>query len=491
MNRICLVVCIVAGLVALACDGPTGKPRPADAAAAPPNAVSPHKEPPQPADKDRGASGGRPAARDDAHPLAPASSGGKNLLSPDDFTFVGSYPFSAEKQATYGMGLTCRRVKGELRFLTVSYSGEVKAQLIEFALPAEVGQKITALTGTWDDVWSPAPHPNIGGGDQYGLWWEDQGDGKGRLWTTHCTDYPSDDGINATQALAVRTLEADGKVSDLKGEYGFKGVGQRAIYGGVQPIPQWFRDKYDVSQPYAVGWGGYTSRMAQGLVPSLGLEVLAIPDVTSYKADSVIPTKDFKILADHRSGTTNAKDWYASKKPTKFDRGQRNADVVNYYEGGDKRQNPSSPPSDPPAAGAQWQSPAPDGFGRFVWGDSYYNTGCWIDGPDKGGFIVIGSFAKGKAYYQTSTLNNSGRHAELQIFDPHDFGKVIQGKKDPWAVQPAASKLLTDDLTPLGLLIPSSGNSPGGAVAGATFDPTTKLLYLWCSCCLVVYKVNC
>jgi hypothetical protein len=229
----------------------------------------------------------------------------------------------------------------------------------------------------------------------------------------------------------------------------------------------------------------------------MGLMMLAIPDVTTYKENSVLPTRDFKILADHRSGTV-APDWYADRKPTRFDRGRRNADVVNYYDGGDKRQNPNTPPSGPPAAGAQWLSPAPDGFGRFVWGDSYYNTGCWIDGPRKGGFVVIGSFARGKAYYQTSTLNNSGRHAELQIFDPNDFGKVLQGKLSPRKVQPAASKLLTADLAPLGLLIPSSGNNPSGAVAGATFDPVTRLLYLWCpgvngkyGCCLAVYKVYC
>ena len=272
------------------------------------------------------------------------------------------------------------------------------------------------------------------------------------------------------------------------------------IYGGVQPIPQWFRDKYKIDQPYALGWGGYTSRMAKGRISSLGLMALAIPDVTTYAPNSDIPVKDFKILADHRSGTAHDKDWYAAGKPSSFDRGQRNADVVNYYDGGDKRANPSSAPSGPPVPGGQWLSPAPDGFGRFVWGDSFYNTGCWIDGPNKGGFIVVGSFAKGKAYYMDSTLNSEGRHAELQIFDPNDFGKVLQGKMNGWNVQPAGTKLLTADLAPLGLCYATSGNNPLGGVAGATFDAKTALLYLWCpmidakasnGCRLVVYMVKC
>ena len=405
------------------------------------------------------------------------------------------------------MGLTCRRVKGQLRFLTLSYSGSINtpSRLIEFALPGDVGKGITTLTNHWDDIWSPLPHPNVGGGDEYGFWWEDQGNDNGRLWTTHCTDYPSEakpagsnTGTNNPFAIAVRTLNADGTIAHLTGEYGFEGVGQRAIYGGVQPIPQWFRDEYKVAQPYAVGWGGYTSRMAQGLVPSMGLMMLAIPDVTSLPANSVIPAKDYTILADHRSGTTHTKDWYASGKPSSFDRGQRNADVVNYFDGGDTRPNPKSAPSDPPVADARWMSPAPDGLGRFVWGDSFYNTGCWIDGPKKGGFVVVGSFAKGKAYYMGSTLHNEGRHAELQIFEPNDFGKVLQGTMDPWNIQPVGSKLLTSDLAPLHLLYPTDGNNANGAVAGATFDPTTKMLYLWCTqvngkygCCLVVYKVNC
>ena len=38
----------------------------------------------------------------------------------------------------------------------------------------------------------------------------------------------------------------------------------------------------------------------------------------------------------------------------------------------------------------------------------------------------MGSFAKGKAFYMSSTLHNEGRHAELQIFDPNDFGKVLK-----------------------------------------------------------------
>ena len=68
-------------------------------------------------------------------------------------------------------------------------------------------------------------------------------------------------------------------------EYGFEGVGQRTIYGGVQPIPSAFRVQYGISRPYLVGWGGCASRLAADLVTSLGFMALAIPDVTTYPTD--------------------------------------------------------------------------------------------------------------------------------------------------------------------------------------------------------------
>lgn len=441
--------------------------------------------------------------------LLPANVVAPGLLTGDDFTFLGSYPFSADNQAAYGMGLTCRRVNGQLRFLTFDYSGAASspghadARLIEFALPATLGGSITTKLTTWLDIFSPLSIPNVGGGDEYGLWWEDQGngnDGVGRLWTTHCADYPGDPnpagsntGTNQPLALATRTLNADGTIANLQGQWGFTGIGQRAIHGGIQPIPQWFRDQYGITQNYLCGWGGYTSRMAQGLGPSLGLMAVAFPEPTTYAANTIIPTTDFRILTDHRSGTTQS-----DYNPIIGDRGRRNYSVTNYYDGGDTRPNPTTSPTFPPVSGARWLSPSPDGFGRFVWGDSFYQTGCWIEGASKRGFVAVASLSTGRAYYMTSTLHCDSRDAELQIFDPNDFGKVLQGVIHPWQVQPADTKLLTPDLKPLGFLYGHAGNSPAGAVAGACFDAPTKTLYLWLTqknsgygCVLAAYRVNC
>src|SRR5947199_6040382 len=107
MNRVFVFGCIVAGSSALGLGGLPARTGPTASAGPPPKETL----------------------------------GGKALLTPADFTFVGSYPFSAENQATFGMGLTCRRVKGQLRFLTTAYSGDnTPSPLIEFALPDSIGQ---------------------------------------------------------------------------------------------------------------------------------------------------------------------------------------------------------------------------------------------------------------------------------------------------------------------------------------------------------------
>ena len=440
-------------------------------------------------------------------PLNPATTP-SDLLTADDFTYLGSYPVNADSQMTFGMGLTVRYVNKELRFLTTTYSGSVNAKILEFKLPTGgYSTPITAahLTNEWDNIWfapsvTPArgSAPGVGSGDQYSLWWEDQGAENGRLWTTHCIDYPDDVGSMRTQTLTVRNLKNDGTVSNIYGEFGFEGIGARAIYGGVQKIPESFRTQFGITQPYLIGWGGYTSRMSTGLIPSLGLMAVAIPDVTSYPASTIqIPQADFKVIADHRSGTTYL-DWYKTPgSPINSDRGFRNTNVINYYENTQPQSNPFGPPVELPAANAQWLSAAPDGKGRMVWGDSFYNTGNWIVGEKKQGFIAVLTAAAGKAYYQTSTLHSESREAELQIFDPRDFGQVIQGKKNSWNVQPSASKMLTGDLINQGLLYGIGGNSPHGGVAGAAYDPVAKILWLWCpgvnggySNLLVAYKVN-
>jgi hypothetical protein len=166
-------------------------------------------------------------------------------------------------------------------------------------------------------------------------------------------------------------------------------------------------------------------------------------------------------------------DWYAQGRPTVGDRGVRNSDVINYLDSGDPRSNPSTPPTDPPLSTGKWQSPAPDGLGRMVWADSFFNTGMAIDGGQLYGFALIGCLYGGKAYYMSSQTLNDKRVFELQIFDPAQWAEVAAGKRQPWAVKPVSRTMLT--LPGLG----AAGNSVAGCPAGASYDPLTKRAYVY------------
>jgi hypothetical protein len=155
--------------------------------------------------------------------------------------------------------------------------------------------------------------------------------------------------------------------------------------------------------------------------------------------------------------------------------------------------NPDTPPTSPPLSTAGWLSPAPDGLGRWVWGDSYYNTGCWIDGANKRGFLLIASLGGGKCWYSHSTLNFDRRQYEVHIYDPSQLGEAIQGARPVWNVKPSSiAELKLSGLGDFAL----QGDTPAGNANGATYDAIGKRLYIIGSGAntyysrLYVYSVN-
>jgi hypothetical protein len=239
----------------------------------------------------------------------------------------------------------------------------------------------------------------------------------------------------------------------------------------VQKTPQAWIDQWGL-HPYLMGWGGYASRMAQSwsgnasIGPvSLGLSVIGIPDIANF---TQIPVGQYGIYADHVSGTLGG------APSATVDRGVRNSDVINYYDSGDPRPNPSTPPSVPPVSGARWLSPQADGLGRWPWGDSFWHTGMAIDTGDKYGLVLVGSFLSGKAYYANSTLNTERKTFEIQVFDPAALQDAWQGIT-PKIVKPTSHWVIS--LPGLGHSV--GAGTPYGSASGATFDPTTKRIYIY------------
>lgn len=397
------------------------------------------------------------------------------LLTAQDISYLGYYDMLTRGNDTgFAQGLTHRYINGDLRLLTYHLNG----QLHEVSLSGQTyGNVISSPTNTW----------SFGGLlDFKGIWWEES---MQRLWTVSAQDYTNS---FIQVQLMTRSLNSNGTVSNVRGPVGLSGISAKRVYGGVQPIPAWFRSRYGVG-PYACGWGGYTSLVAQGGGASLGPTAYAFPEPSSYADNTDIPVGSYKTMTDHLSGTLNG-DWYKSGSlPTSFDRGVRLTNPVNYFDGGDARQNPPSRPTVSPLTTAQWLSPAPDGKGRFTWGDSYYGTGVWIDGPNKQGFLMIASLGGGSCWYESSTLHFDSRVFECHVFDPTHFGEVIEGRRAAWNVQPSSMQQLNlPGLGSVGL----SNNVPYGNVGGATYDPATKRLYLMglgantYAARLYVYSVN-
>lgn len=365
----------------------------------------------------------------------------KPVLGVQDLSYLGYYDVQLNgSNSSYGQALTHRIVNGDLRLMTL----EIDGRLYEFSLAGKsYGSTISTPTRSWN---------GIGGLNNFNaLWWEES---RSRLWTTACEDYTN---IAHQVQIYTRTLNDNGTVSNINGPVGLQGINAKRVYGGAQAVPGWFQAQYGVG-PYVVGWGGYTSLVAQGGGASMGPTMYAIPDPSGYGPNTEIPSGSYKVVMDNAYG----------------DRGSRVTIPVNYFDGGDPRQNPDTRPTSPPLSTASWLSPFPDGLGRFVWGDSYYNTGLWIDGPNKHGFLMVASLCGGYCWYQTSTLAFDQRVFEAHIFDPAHLGEAIRGQRQPYAVKPASLGALNLP----GMGFPWGGNSPTGNIAGATYDPTTKRLYL-------------
>ncbi len=288
---------------------------------------------------------------------------GRRLLSQSDFAYLGSYSVanSVGEGVEFGAPVAHRYVGGELRFLVDAYNVGLH-DLTEFKLnPSGFGSTISSThrTNYWrgSDVWQFRA-PQALTGHHFGIWYEDLGGGAGRLWQSYGIDYSGSPYAGITSAVATCELSgtnttpaSPGTVNNYKANFGFQGVSQRCVMGRVQKNPAWFSSQYGVG-PYLYGFGGYSSLMDQGGQASLGLFCLAAPDVTANYvpkayptpptpawpqdgSDYNVPASDFKILADHRSGTTAPSDWYTSPgTPATFDRGARLTAVANYYDGG-------------------------------------------------------------------------------------------------------------------------------------------------------------
>ncbi len=429
-------------------------------------------------------------------PHAYVAPSARSLLTESDFTYLGYYlkPFPGFNY--FGLGLTHRRVSGQLRLLWETYidSNSPRFNVREAPVPASLGDTMT-YSQTFNDIWDGHWNSNDIHG---GLYYDED---NGVLWDSMAADYPQGElPTTATAVVSVRQLsDSGGTISNWKGWFGFQGIGQRGVIGGVRRVPLWFRTANGVGSLVA-GFGGYASLAAQGLGASFGpLFIFPTRDFSSdtglswISTDYTVATADLKIGADCRGGVTST-DWFPNYDTRVFDRGIRKSlTVVNWFDGNDTRNNPSTEPTYPTDLQADpqwWYGPTggaapndPDNFCRWCWGDSYHNTFCWVDNDagtrSKHGIVLIPSLQNQTTYYKSSAFFSESRVVELHVFNPAHVSECIAGTRDPWDVRPTTAFVL--DLPALDENLPAPTGNGGfwfGAVSGATFDLTGNRLYV-------------
>ncbi|MEO8484167.1 MAG: hypothetical protein ABI634_18290 [Acidobacteriota bacterium] len=340
-------------------------------------------------------------------------------------------------------GLASRHVNGELRFLSGTHTGLLQ-EFRPGSTPAT--GRITAPTNQW----------NISAvtGDFYGIFYEEA---KDRLWVSASIDY-GDSGTYYPSRISTLTLNADGTVSNVK-TVSLEGVTSKRIYGGVLAVPAAINTALGGKCPYMVGWGGYTSLAQQVSRAAMGPSVICIPDIAGYADGAVIPAGAFKVLLD---------------TPTD-QRGTRVTRPDNYFDGGDanaqgvRRENPQTPPTSAPYAGAAWLSPntvasqGPIGANLFVWGDSYYNN-AFFNGNT---LVLVAAVCGGKCWYQNSTLHFDTRLQEVHAWDGTKLGSNTMRRPDSMA----------ELVLPRGIVGSWDGDVPMANISGVTVDSATGTPY--------------
>ena len=133
-----------------------------------------------------------------------------------------------------------------------------------------------------------------------GLWWEAA---KSRLWTVTAVDYTN---VAYPVQVFTRSLNDDGTVTNVHGPIGLTGIPAKRVYGGVQPVPEWFQTQYGsaLTQWDGVAIRAWSRRVA---VPRWARRCTRyrIPAHTRIAREP--PTDRFKTLMD-RAGVY-ASDW--------------------------------------------------------------------------------------------------------------------------------------------------------------------------------------
>ncbi len=373
----------------------------------------------------------------------PQDPSGKQVLTFDDFEYVGSFripdreghdlPFSHS-------GLALRKMKDGTKRLFFNYT-HPKTTLVEMEIPPLVKLdekhgpgtlKVAEVKKVWGKLEIKVPKEKLS--NQHESVWANGGfcwdeDRKTLYWTWW-------DGYwcgNPPPVLGASRLDEDGTITHL-GPWTVTPGMYKWYWGGVIRLPQPFATKYTGGKTLALGFGtGYSGTYADSHGPSLS----AITD------------------PDPRQGAVEA------------------TGLLGYYKGESAPRDGRCFIATNDASRDSWLGKQPDSPTKGYCGaGDLVRNGIFIETPKKHAFIAFVNLQIGRVGYDYGSGYAPGRANCWYFYDPKDLGEAAQGRKG-LAILPRSR---------------TNVDPPGGKdarpslpnyITGSCFDEEEKVLYVY------------
>ena len=408
----------------------------------------------------------------------------KAVLTPSDFTFVGSFLLPSGYNDSYGCCLALRIVNGQVHLFTVGGTvGQQQGYLYEIAPPTTLTTTPPWNTATLVTDWSNGNTVDnfplaLQVNDVGNIYW-DSNVSNSRLYysaeTASAGYYAGSD--QYMPSLSFLTLNANGTTTS-DGLWGLANRSVKMVWFGLTGVPSDFQSQYSVG-PLAAGFGGYSSVMANGPV-SLGPSLAAFsPPTAGTGSNDTGCTLGTTCAASAYLANTplvgypysSTLGWDSGQYPTGQNFAWRPDDTINDFPMGlESNTTPASECSNgggatimycPYTSGSifDWQSYSITASSRALyptvgnsqtihtrhwvpgnafWGiDGWGQLGAWIQTADREGFAVLANFQTGRVRYEDSGIDCDAIEYAWLIYSRAQLGSVATGAVAQNEIQPA------------------------------------------------------
>ncbi len=243
------------------------------------------------------------------------------LISQDDLVFVGGFKLPEDIQ--YNSGLTVRNIGGVKKLYTIRFAGTEKGYMYEVEVPDTLDttypfEQLDTYVN-WEDIYQDTlvdtvsngssgtpPYVGLSGGASIpsGLYWDEEDQ---RMYWTKVVNYNNTSG-ESDASLGFSTLDdhthTGTGIASWRLDKPASAGGYGARYGfSFCAIPQQFADTYLRGKRLALGFGGGSSIVSNG-VPSIGPALFAFdpPDPNNETFLDYLTTPPQRLLSHFAYG---------------------------------------------------------------------------------------------------------------------------------------------------------------------------------------------